>query len=73
MASTPKAFLYKSDTYIKIIPCKRLFNSTTVHEVVTRGSFFALNLKTGIFTVIPGDAELKPAKVSISYQAEMEF
>lgn len=68
-----KSFIYKSETYIKIIPCKRLFNSTTIHEVVTRGSFFALNLRTGIFTVIPGDAAVTPAKVSITYQTQLEL
>jgi hypothetical protein len=54
-----KTFQYKDDTYMKIIPCKRLFNSTTVHEVVTRGDFFAVNLRTGIFTVVPQGADKK--------------
>lgn len=39
--------------YMRITPAKRLFNSTMIHEVVTRGDFFAVNLQTGIFTVLP--------------------
>ena len=50
-------FVYKDAHHVKIIPCKRLFNSTTIHEVVTRGDFFALNLVTGIFTVCPQGAD----------------
>ena len=51
-------FLYKQIPYQKIIPSKRLFNSTTIHEVVTRGDIFALNLLTGIFTVLPQGADI---------------
>ena len=43
--------------YIKIVPSKRLFNSTMIHEVVTRGDFFALNLLTNVFTVLPQNSD----------------
>lgn len=52
-----KTFTYEGKTYTKIIPAKSLFNSTMVHEVVTRGSIFALNLDTGIFTILPPFAD----------------
>lgn len=48
-----KVFMHNDIPYCKIIPSKRLFNSTMVHEVVTRGDFFALNLLTFQFTVLP--------------------
>lgn len=48
-------FIYKEQLHLKVIPCKRLFNSTTIYEVVTRGDCFAVNLETGVFTVVPGE------------------
>ena len=57
IASRLKVFLYKDEPYIKIIPAKRLFNSTTIHEVVTRGDFFAVNMATNVFTVLPQGAD----------------
>lgn len=47
-------FLYKGEQHLRIIPGKKLFNSTMVHEVVNRGDVFALNLETGLFTILPG-------------------
>lgn len=52
-----KVFMHNDMPYVKIIPCKRLFNSTTIHEVVTRGDIFALNLLTTQFTVLPNGAD----------------
>jgi|LakMenEpi03Aug12_release.lakeMendotaPanAssembly.Ray.scaffolds.fasta_scaffold2010745_1 hypothetical protein len=48
-------FQYKDELYLRMVPSKRLFNSTTIWEVVNRGDFFAVSLKTGVFTVVPGD------------------
>ena len=50
-----KAFKYKDRTYIRILPCKRLFNSTTIYEVVNRGDIFAMCIEDQVFTVIPGE------------------
>jgi hypothetical protein len=52
-----RIFVYKNDPYMRITPAKRLFNSTMIHEVVTRGDFFAVNLQTGVFTVLPQGAD----------------
>ena len=57
MANNSKVFMYKNEPYMKIIPTKRLFNSTTIHDVVTRGDFFALNILTNVFTVLPQGAD----------------
>ena len=46
---------YNDRKYMKIIPSKRLFNSTMVHEVVTRGDFFAVDMESKQFTVLGGD------------------
>lgn len=51
---TLQTFNHNNTTYVKIIPSKKLFNSTMIHEVVTRGDIFALNLETGEFTILPG-------------------
>ncbi len=48
-----QTFIHNSALYTQIHPAKRLFNSTLIHEVVTRGDIFALNLSTGQFTVLP--------------------
>ena len=53
MHMTP-TFIHNGQLYAKIVPSKRLFNSTMIHDVVTRGDFFALNITTGEFTILPG-------------------
>lgn len=51
---------YNDRKYMKIIPSKRLFNSTMVHEVVTRGDFFAVDMESKQFTVLGGDLAPRP-------------
>lgn len=46
-------FTHNDQLHLKITPAKKLFNSTLIHEVVNRGDVFALNLSTGIFTILP--------------------
>lgn len=46
-------FTHNNQLHLKITPAKKLFNSTLIHEVVNRGDVFALNLSTGIFTILP--------------------
>ena len=60
--SKSNVFIYNNEPYMKIIPTKRLFNSTTIHEVVTRGDFFAVNLATNIFTVLPAGADSESSR-----------
>lgn len=47
-----QTFTYNNQLHLKITPAKKLFNSTLIHEVVNRGDVFALNLSTGIFTIL---------------------
>jgi hypothetical protein len=57
-------FMYQDRPFMKVIPSKTLFRSTTIHEVVNRGDFFAVNMTTGILTVLPqGANKEKPAEV----------
>jgi len=49
----PKYFTYKGVVYMKVTPCKLLFHSTTIHEVVNRGDIFAINMETYVLTVVP--------------------
>ena len=54
-----KAFRYKDEWYLRVVPTKRLFNSTTIWEVVNRGDIFAVRLIDQVLTVIPGNAEVE--------------
>lgn len=56
--STLKTFTFDSELYIRLIPSKRMFNSTMVHEVVNRGDIFAMRVRDQQFTVIPGTAQV---------------
>lgn len=42
---------------MRVTPCKMLFRSTTVHEVVCRGDFFAVALDTGILTILKNGSD----------------
>ena len=54
-----KAFELDGVIYARIVPGKKLFNSTMVHSVVNRGDIFALRLEDSVFTVIPGNAKVR--------------
>jgi len=58
-----KVFLYHDIPYIKVVPVKKLFNSTMIHEVVTRGDFFAVNLLDSRLTVLPQGADTSGDKL----------
>lgn len=58
------SFYYKNELYIRVIPSKRLFNSTMVHEVVNRGDAFALRVSDQQLTIIPGRAEVTHTHVT---------
>lgn len=49
-----KTFIYNEELYIRVIPCKRLFHSTTIHEVVNRGDIFAMRVRDQVLTIVPG-------------------
>lgn len=61
-----KAFIYKGQTYIRLIPGKRLFQSTMVHDVVNRGDIFGMNIETQVFTIIPGNAQVSHCELTVN-------
>ena len=67
--TTLKAFELDGEFYVRIVPGKKLFNSTMVHSVVTRGDIFALRLKDSVFTVIPGNSKVRHFDMPITLQA----
>ena len=56
-----KALHIDGRNYYKVIPAKRLFNSTMIHEVITRGDFFAVDLETGTLTILAGHLLASPS------------
>lgn len=56
-----KALNIDGRNYCKVIPAKRLFNSTMIHEVITRGDFFAVDLETGTLTILAGHLLASPS------------
>lgn len=44
---------HNGDEYIQVTPSKRLFNSTMVHETVTRGDIFAVRIRDNLLTILP--------------------
>lgn len=57
------SFYYQNELYIRIIPGKRLFNSTMVHEVVNRGDAFAMRVSDQQLTIVPGGAQVTHTKI----------
>lgn len=54
-------FVFNNEPYMRVTPSKQLFHSTTVYEVITRGDFFAVNLATGILTILKGGSDVATA------------
>ena len=59
-----KAFLFKDELYIKVIPGKRLFQSTMVHEVINRGDIFAVRLRDAALTILDGNIQVEHLEIS---------
>lgn len=55
---TLKTFIYNDELYIRLVPSKRMFQSTLIHQVVNRGDIFAMRVSDQQFTVIPGKAQV---------------
>lgn len=56
--TTLKAFELDGTLYLRVIPGKKLFQSTMVHDVVNRGDIFAVRLEDSVLTIIPGTAKV---------------
>ncbi len=48
----PPKFTIKGKPYIHCQPAKFLMNSTMVYDIVMRGDVFAVEVETGILTVV---------------------
>ena len=69
-----KALYIDGRNYCKVIPAKRLFNSTMVHEVITRGDFFAVDLETGTLTILAGHLLSHPSNTyALTLQPTTKF
>jgi hypothetical protein len=69
MTKSPKqllSFYYNNQLYIRVIPSKKLFNSTMVHEVVNRGDVFALHVESQQLTIVPGKSEVTHTKIDVT-------
>ena len=58
-------FKYREFIWMRITPGKRLFHSTTIHEVINRGDIFAVRLNDGLFSVITGTDQVARVKSKI--------
>ena len=53
-----KVFELDGTLYVRVIPGKKLFQSTMVHDVVNRGDIFAVRLEDSVLTIIPGKPQV---------------
>lgn len=60
-----KAFELDGTLYLRVIPGKKLFQSTMVHDVVNRGDIFAVRLEDSMLTIIPGTAKVTHVDLSL--------
>ena len=54
--------IFNDKTYMRVVPGKKLFQSNLVHSVVNRGDVFAVDMETGILTILPGNAQVEKTK-----------
>ena len=58
--------------FMRIVPVKNLVRSTMVHEVLTRGDCFVLNLQSGQFTVMKYSCVVIRVDSSFTYSISAE-
>ena len=63
--TTLKVFELDGTLYMRVIPGKKLFQSTMVHDVVNRGDIFAVRLEDSVLTIIPGKSQVTHHELSI--------
>lgn len=63
--TTLKVFDLDGTLYLRVVPGKKLFQSTMVHEVVNRGDIFAVRLEDSVLTIIPGKSQVTHHELSI--------
>ena len=60
-----KVFELEGVLYLRVIPGKKLFRSTMVHEVVNRGDIFAVRLEDSVLTIIPGKSQVEQFNLQV--------
>ena len=63
--TTLRVFDLDGTLYLRVVPGKKLFQSTMVHEVVNRGDIFAVRLEDSVLTIIPGKSQVTHHELSI--------
>jgi hypothetical protein len=62
MSKKLNLLVFKDKLYMRVIPGKKLFQSNLVHSVVNRGDVFAVDMETGVLTILPGVAQVEHVK-----------
>lgn len=57
--TTLRVFDLDGTLYLRVVPGKKLFQSTMVHEIVNRGDIFAVRLEDSVLTIIPGKSQVR--------------
>ena len=52
MSFLSNVFSLYNDNFAKITPADALLSSSTIKQAASRGSVFAVNLRTGVFTIV---------------------
>ena len=52
MSFLSNVFPLYNDNFARITPADSLFSSSTIKQAAARGSVFAVNLRTGVFTIV---------------------
>jgi hypothetical protein len=60
-----KVFELEGVLYLRVIPGKKLFRSTMVHEVVNRGDIFAVRLEDSVLTIVPGKSQVTHQELGV--------
>jgi hypothetical protein len=66
------SFYYNDQLYIRVIPGKKLFNSTLIHEVVNRGDVFALHVESQQLTIVPGKSDVTHTKINVDIPVNLD-
>lgn len=62
MSKKLNLIIFNDKLYMRVIPGKKLFQSNLVHSVVNRGDVFAVDMETGVLTILPGVAQVEHVK-----------
>ena len=64
----PRFFEKYGDTFMYVTPVKSLFHSGMIHDVITKGGNFVVNLRTGELTIHRDVSESKSTQLNAKYK-----